>query len=101
MAKRSVIERNNKRKHMASLQDVKRRELRAKRRAADTGIEERVRISMQLAKMPRNGARVRVRNRCVLTGRGRGVYRFCGLNRIELRRMSSEGLMAGIVKSSW
>ena len=101
MAKKSVVERNKKRRSMASAQYAKRKELKAKRRDAATSIEERVRISMQLAAMPRNGAANRVRNRCALTGRGRSVYRFCNLSRIELRRMASEGLMAGVVKSSW
>jgi len=101
MAKKSIVERNKKRKSMAAAQWTKREELRKARRNPESTLEDRVRISMRLAEMPRNGAKVRVRNRCVLTGRGRGVYRFCGLSRIELRRMASEGLMAGIVKSSW
>lgn len=101
MAKKSVVERNKKRMYMAKLQYTKRKELRDKRRAAETSIEERVRLSMALAKMPRNGSQLRVRRRCAVTGRGRGVYRFCGISRIELRRMASEGLMAGVVKSSW
>ena len=101
MAKKSIVERNKKRREMASVQWPKREELRKRRRSGETSLEERVRISMQLARMPRNGAKVRVRNRCVLTGRGRGVYRFCNLSRIEFRRMASEGLMAGVVKSSW
>ena len=101
MAKKSVVERNKKRERMAESQWAKRDTLRKKRRNSETPLEERVRLSMQMAKMPRNGAKVRVRNRCALTGRGRGVYRFCGLSRIEFRRMASEGLMAGVVKSSW
>jgi len=73
MAKKSIVERNKKRKSMAAAQWTKREELRKARRNPESTLEDRVRISMRLAGMPRNGAKVRVRNGCVLTGRGRGV----------------------------
>ena len=55
----------------------------------------------QLNALPRNSSRVRVRNRCLLTGRGRGVYRFCRLSRIKVRDLASTGRILGLRKSSW
>ncbi len=63
--------------------------------------EERFEATLELAKMPRNGARVRIRNRCTLTGRPRGFYRKFGLSRIALRDLASAGQIPGCVKSSW
>jgi small subunit ribosomal protein S14 len=51
--------------------------------------------------MPRNGAKIRIRNRCEMTGRSRAVYRRFKLSRIALRKMASEGMIPGVTKSSW
>ncbi|MCB1834189.1 MAG: 30S ribosomal protein S14, partial [Geminicoccaceae bacterium] len=56
---------------------------------------------LALAKLPRNSSKIRVRNRCNLTGRPRGYYRKFGLSRIALRDLASEGLVPGVVKASW
>ena len=61
----------------------------------------RITVVLKLAKLPRNGAKIRVRNRCNLTGRPRGYYRKFGLSRIALRDMASEGQVPGVTKSSW
>ena len=65
------------------------------------GGEERFRATLKLNALPRNSSKTRVRNRCVLTGRGRAVYQFCKLSRIELRRLAGSGKLPGINKSSW
>jgi small subunit ribosomal protein S14 len=64
-------------------------------------IEERFDANMKLAQMPRNGAKIRLRNRCEVTGRPRGYYRKLGMSRIALRDLASFGQVPGVVKSSW
>ena len=64
-------------------------------------MEERFKIQAKISELPRDGSRVRVRNRCELTGRTRGVYRKFGLSRIKIRELSMAGLLPGVVKSSW
>ena len=63
--------------------------------------EDRFQATLKLAEMPRNSARIRVRNRCKLTGRSRSYYRKFGLSRVELRDLASFGEIPGLVKSSW
>ncbi len=63
--------------------------------------EERFQATLKLAEMPRNSAKIRIRNRCKLTGRSRSYYRKFGLSRVELRNMASFGEIPGLVKSSW
>ena len=55
----------------------------------------------ELNKVPRNSSQIRVKNRCILSGRGKGIYRFCKLSRLNLRKLSAEGFLPGIIKSSW
>ena len=64
-------------------------------------IEERFEAQLKLNELPRNSARVRIRNRCEMTGRSRGVYRKFKLSRIGLRELASRGQLPGVVKSSW
>jgi small subunit ribosomal protein S14 len=64
-------------------------------------MEDRLMAVRKLSEMPRNSAKVRIRNRCALTGRSRGVYRKFGLSRIKLRELASAGQLPGVVKSSW
>ena len=66
-----------------------------------TPAEMRARGVRLLSRMPRNSSLTRTRNRCVLTGRGRGVHRFCRLSRMKLRELASGGALAGVSKSSW
>ncbi len=101
MAKASAVERNNKRIKMAKKQANKREELKAQARDKNASLEDRFEAQLKLAKLPRNGASIRVRNRCGLTGRPRGVYRKFELSRIALRELGSKGLIPGITKSSW
>ena len=64
-------------------------------------MEERFAARLKLAELPRNSAPTRVRNRCAMTGRPRGYYRKLGISRIALRELGSNGLIPGLVKSSW
>jgi len=79
----------------------KRKELRAKAIDPKLSLEERFDARRKLQDMPLNGAKVRVCNRCVLTGRGRGVYRKYALSRIKFRELALEGKIPGVTKSSW
>jgi small subunit ribosomal protein S14 len=101
MAKKSAIEKNQHRRQLAERLAAKRREL--KKVVMDKGREpeERFEAVLQLARLPRNSAKVRIRNRCILTGRPRGYYRKFGLSRIALRDLASTGQIPGCVKSSW
>ncbi len=101
MAKISSVERNKKRERMAKLQSGKRARLKAIVMNRDSSPEDRFDASLRLAGMPRNGAQVRVRLRCALTGRSRGNYRKFKLCRIKLRELASHGQIPGMVKSSW
>ncbi|MBS1561608.1 MAG: 30S ribosomal protein S14 [Bacteroidetes bacterium] len=89
MAKKSIIARNEKRQRLVAKYAAKRAELKA---AGDM---------VGLQKLPRNSAKVRVRNRCLVTGRGKGVYRKFGLCRNMFRLLALEGKIPGIRKSSW
>ncbi|MEB3356626.1 MAG: 30S ribosomal protein S14 [Synechococcales bacterium] len=100
MAKKSMVERDKKRKKMVEKYAQKREALKAEFENAETQ-QERLAIHRQIQQLPRNSARIRVRNRCWLTGRPRGYYRDFGLCRNALRKMAHEGLLPGVVKSSW
>ncbi|MCD8542553.1 MAG: 30S ribosomal protein S14 [Gammaproteobacteria bacterium] len=99
MAKRSVIERNKKRINLVKKFESKRRELKEAIRKAEG--EEKMLLQMKLANFPINSAPNRVRNRCELTGRPRGVYRKFGLARNMIRIYAMLGQIPGVVKSSW
>lgn len=101
MAKKSVIERNDKRKRLAKKYGAKRAALKALTRDNSLSPEERFNAQLKLAELPRNSSPVRVRLRCELSGRGRGNYRKFRLSRIALRDLASTGQIPGMVKSSW
>ena len=101
MAKTSAVNRNEKRKRMAARDKAKRTELKARLMDKTTPVEERFEASMKLAQLPRNGAAVRVRLRCALTGRPRGNYRKFKLSRNMLRELANTGQIPGVVKASW
>ncbi|MEN3976172.1 30S ribosomal protein S14 [Emcibacter sp. SYSU 3D8] len=101
MAKKSSIVKNKRRERLATKFADKRRELKAQAKDDTLSPEDRFRARLKLAEMPRNGALVRVRNRCELTGRPRAVYRKFKLSRIALRELGSKGQIPGLVKSSW
>ena len=100
MAKKSMIEREKKRKKLVEKYAENRKELKQQfMKAEDLG--EKIELHRKLQRLPRNSAPNRVRNRCWLTGRPRGYYRDFGLSRNVMREMAHEGLLPGVVKSSW
>ena len=101
MAKKSAIEKNEKRKKLVQRHAAKRDRLRTIARDRSLPPEERFQAYLKLAEMPRNGAAVRVRNRCKVSGRPRGNYRKFKISRIALRDLASIGQIPGMVKSSW
>lgn len=100
MAKKSMVARDEKRKRMVAKYAAKRAELKEAFKSAETQ-RERLEIHRQIQQLPRNSAPNRVRNRCWLTGRPRAYYRDFGLCRVALRDMAHQGLLPGVVKSSW
>lgn len=101
MAKLSSMEKNRKRRRMTKSQSGKRAELKAIVMNRSLPFEERFDAQVKLSALPRNGAKNRIRNRCELTGRARGVYRKFKLSRIKLRELGSFGRIPGLTKSSW
>ena len=101
MAKVSQVNRNAKRERMAARDKTKRAALKAVIMDRDSAVEERFDASMKLAQLPRNGAVVRVKLRCALTGRAKANYRKFKLCRIALRDLASAGQIPGMVKASW
>ena len=101
MAKTSMVERDKKRRQLAN--KFKERRTRLKQVASDRNVpaEERFAARLRLAELPRNSSPTRARNRCELSGRPRGYYRKLRMSRIALRDLASQGLIPGMVKSSW
>ncbi len=100
MAKKSMIEREKNRQELVEKYAERRKALKAEFAAAKTQ-GEKMRIHRLIQQLPRNSAPTRLRNRCMVTGRPRGYYRDFGLSRHVLREMAHEGLLPGVVKSSW
>jgi small subunit ribosomal protein S14 len=101
VAKKSSVEKNKQRRELVALQASKRAELKAIIKQKDIDDGDRFEAVLKLAEMPRNGSKVRIRNRCEMTGRPRAFYRKLGLSRIALRDLASTGQIPGMVKSSW
>jgi small subunit ribosomal protein S14 len=101
MAKKSSIERNNRRRRMVAQFAGRRDALKAIANDESLTLEERFQARLKLAKLPRNSSAVRVRNRCEVSGRPRGYYRKLKMSRIALRDLGASGLIPGMVKSSW
>ncbi|MGB0181949.1 MAG: 30S ribosomal protein S14 [Candidatus Puniceispirillales bacterium] len=101
MAKVSAIDKNMKRQKKVASNASRRARLNAIVKDKSLPIEERFEATLKLAQMPRNGAKIRLRNRCRVTGRPRGYYRKLGMSRIALRDLASFGQVPGVVKSSW
>lgn len=101
MAKKSSVEKNNRRAKRANSAFASRAALKAIIMDRDLPAEDRFKASVKLAAMPRNAAKIRVKSRCVLTGRSHAVYRKFGLSRVIFRDLCSEGMIPGVTKSSW
>ena len=101
MAKLSSVNKNNKRIKLSDRFYLKRQKLKKIVMNKKLPLEERFKAQQRLSKLPRNSAKVRVMNRCQITGRPHGVYRKLKISRIALRDMASSGKIPGITKSSW
>ena len=101
MAKVAMVERDKKRRRLVKSYEAKRAALKAIIKDQSIPAEERFQATMKLAKLPRNSAKNRVRNRCALSGRPRGYFRKLNLSRIALRDLASRGELPGVTKSSW
>ncbi|MDD3179421.1 MAG: 30S ribosomal protein S14 [Opitutaceae bacterium] len=101
MPKTSAIERNKKRQRLSVKFAAKRAELKALLLNPNTTDQEFFAVQKKLAKLPRNSSKVRIRNRCSLSGRPRGYNRKYGISRITLRELALSGKIPGVTKSSW
>jgi small subunit ribosomal protein S14 len=101
MAKKSAIEKNERRRRLVIRNAAKRAALKAIISDRSLPLDERFNAQLKLSAMPRNTAKNRIRNRCQMTGRPRGYYRKLGMSRVALRELGSAGLIPGLVKSSW
>jgi len=101
MAKKSAIENNLRKQRLAKKFAGRRHRLLDIANDESRPMEERFEARLRLAALPRNGAVVRVRNRCQVTGRPRGFYRKMKMSRIAVRELGNQGLIPGLVKSSW
>ena len=101
MAKRSAIEKNNRRQQLAKKYAGKRARLKALANDTSLAEDERLIARLKLAELPRNANPHRVRNRCEVSGRPRAYYRKFRMSRIALRELASAGRIPGVVKSSW
>ena len=101
MAKISAINKNNSRIKLTDKFYKKRLSLKKIIMDKKLPLEERFKAQQKLSKLPRNSAKVRIRNRCQITGRPHGVYRKLKISRIALRQLGLQGKIPGMVKSSW
>ena len=101
MAKKSQINRDNRRKKLIERYAEKRKELRTKLNDPNVSIEEKLEVQEQFAKLPRNSCPTRLSRRCEVSGRSRSYYRKFGISRIALRELALRGQLPGVRKSSW
>ena len=101
MAKKSSIEKNERRRRLVKQYAGRRARLKQITENLSLPVEERFAAQLKLAELPRNSSPTRIRNRCELTGRPRGYYRKLRMSRIALRELSSQGQIPGMTKSSW
>lgn len=101
MAKKSSIEKNDRRRRLAQQHAVRRKALKAVVRDPKAKATAKRAAQLALAKLPRNSAPERIRNRCSMTGRSRGYIKMFGLSRIAFREMALMGLIPGVRKASW
>jgi len=101
MAKKSSIEKNERRRRLAKKYSGRRTRLKEMARDKSLPMEDRFAAALKLAELPRNSSSTRVRNRCAMTGRPRAYYRKLKMSRIALRDLGAKGMIPGLVKSSW
>jgi small subunit ribosomal protein S14 len=101
MAKKSSVEKNERRRRLAKKFSGRRTRLKEIARDKSLPMEDRFAAALKLAELPRNSSSTRIRNRCEMTGRPRAFYRKLKMSRIALRDLSAKGMIPGMVKSSW
>jgi len=101
MAKKSAVENNQRKVRLVKKFAGRRQRLLDVANNEELSMEERFEARLKLAELPRNGSRVRIRNRCEVTGRPRAYYRKMKMSRIAVRELGNKGLIPGLVKSSW
>jgi small subunit ribosomal protein S14 len=101
MAKKSAVNRNERVRRLVKQFAARRKLLKDTAENETLSLEERFDARLKLAKLPRNSAAGRIRNRCLVTGRPRAYYRKMKMSRIALRELGSAGLIPGLVKASW
>jgi len=101
VARKGLLESNERKKRLVQSLKNKRTELKSLLMSKTTSLEQRFEASLKLAQLPRNSSQVRVRARCIETGRPRGVYSFSGLSRVVLREKCARGYLPGVTRSSW
>ena len=101
MAKLSSINKNNNRIKLSKKYHAKRKNLKQIIMNKKLPLDERFKAQQKLSSLPRNSSKIRIRNRCQITGRPHGVYRKLKISRIALRKLGLEGKIPGMVKSSW
>ena len=101
MAKKSAVEKNNKRKRIVASHGARRSALKAIIANKNASMEDRFQAVLKLSKEPRDSSKIRVRNRCEISGRPRGYDRKLKMSRIAVRDLASLGQVPGVVKSSW
>ena len=101
MAKTSMVEREKRRARVVKRHAAKRAQLKELIRSPKTSPEDRVAAQARLQGMPRDASPSRMRNRCAITGRSRGVYRKFGLSRVKIREVANRGEIPGLSKASW
>ncbi len=101
MAKTSMVEREKRRERIVKQYAAKRAQLKALIRSPKTSLEDRQAAQARLQQLPRDAAPSRLRNRCQITGRSRGVYRKFGLSRVKIREVAMRGEIPGLTKASW
>jgi small subunit ribosomal protein S14 len=101
MAKTSMVQKNRHRIALTKKYASRRASLKARVKDESLPMEDRFEAQLKLAELPRNSSKTRIRNRCEFSGRPRGYYRKLQMSRIALRELTSQGLIPGMVKSSW
>lgn len=98
---KSLIERDKKRRNLFADYELVRVKLKALSQTLTLSPEKLIQYQLQLAILPRNSSKNRIKNRCILTGRGHGVYSQFKLSRIQIRELANQGKIPGLTKSSW
>jgi small subunit ribosomal protein S14 len=101
MAKKCSVERNDKRERLEKEFRKRRAKLKATIMNKESSAEERFEASLKISRLPKNSAKIRLRNRCEITGRPRGYHRKFGICRNMLREMAQNGQLPGVIRSSW